>query len=128
MLYTGGQLHVDDQVSKRAAVLASIALLCFSALTGFALVGWFHRSELPWSWKSLLAIACAGLAVLTSALVWRSPTRMHAILGILVMLASLFRIGPPGEWTWVSFALVAVTFLLLMPLVHAAIVLGEDDT
>ena len=43
------------------------------------------------------------------------------------MLASLARIGPPGDWTWVSFALVAVTFVLLMPLVHAAIVLRSDD-
>ena len=51
---------------------------------------------------------------------------MHAIMGIGVMLFSLLRIGPPGDWTWVSFALVAITFILLMPLVHAAIVLRDD--
>lgn len=114
---------MDDQVSKRAAFLASISLLCFSALTGVALVGWFHRSELPWGWKSALAIGCSLLAVVTSALVWRTPKRMHAMMGIGVVLSSLVRIGPPADWTWVSFALIAVTLILTMPLVHAAIVL-----
>ncbi len=118
---------MDDQVTRRAAFLASIALLVFSALTAFALVGWFYRSEVPWSWKSVLAIGCAVLAVTTSALVWRTPSRGHAVLGIVIMLASLARIGPPAEWTWVSFALVAITFVLLMPLVHAAIVLRPAD-
>ena len=125
-MYPEARLEVEDQVSKRAAFLASIALLCFSALTGFALIGWFYRSEVPWNWKSVLAVGSAVLAVTTSALVWRAPTRMHAILGISVMLFSLLRIGPPADWTWVSFALVAVTFVLLMPLVHAAIVLRDD--
>jgi len=112
---------------NRAALIASIALLLFSALTGLALVGWFHRNDQPWSWKSVLAAGCALLAVTTSALVWKTPTRNHAVLGIIVMLVSLARIGSPAEWTWVSFALVAVTFVLLMPLVHAAIVLRPDD-
>lgn len=124
-MYPGHRL-VEDQVSRRAALFASIALLSFSALTGFALIGWFYRAEMPWNWKSVLAVGCAVLAVTTSALVWRAPTRMHAIMGIAVMLFSLLRIGPPGDWTWVSFALVAVTFILLMPLVHAAIVLRDD--
>jgi hypothetical protein len=117
---------MDDPVSKRAAFLASLALLAFGALTALALIGWFQRSDMPWNWKSVLAVGCSVLAVTTSALVWRAPTRMHAIMGIAVMLFSLLRIGPPGDWTWVSFALVAVTFILLMPLVHAAIVLTDD--
>ena len=57
---------------------------------------------------------------------WRAPSRTHAFMGIGVMVSSLCRIGPPGDWTWVSFALVAITFILLMPLVHAAIVLRDD--
>jgi len=118
---------VEDQAGKRAALVASIALLFFGALTALALVGWFQRNETPWNWKSVLAVGCALLAVTTSALVWRTPSRNHAILGIVVMLVSLARIGSPGEWTWVSFALVAVTFVLLMPLVHAAIVLRSDE-
>ena len=104
-----------------------MALLCFSALTAFALVGWFKGNAVPWSWKSLLAVGCAALAVTTSALVWSSPSRGHAILGIAIMVASLTRIGAPADWTWVSFALVAVTFVLLMPLVHAAIVLRNEE-
>jgi len=118
---------VNDRASRRAALIASIALLFFSALTAFALVGWFKASPIPWSWKSLLAVGCAALSVTTSALVWSTPSRGHAVLGIIIMLASLARIGPPGDWTWVSFALVAMTFVLLMPLVHAAIVLRSDD-
>ncbi len=104
-----------------------MALLFFSALTTFALIGWFKGNPVPWSWKSLLAVGCAVLAVTTSALVWSTPSRAHAVLGIVIMLASLARIGAPAEWTWVSFALVAVTFVLLMPLVHAAIVLHDED-
>ncbi|MBX3188435.1 MAG: hypothetical protein KF819_15565 [Labilithrix sp.] len=104
-----------------------MALLFFSALSAFALVGWFYKNPVPWNWKSILAVGCSALAVTTSALVWRLPSRAHAILGIVIMLASLARIGPPAEWTWVSFALVAVTFVLLMPLVHAAIVFRGDD-
>ena len=104
-----------------------MALLCFSALTAFALVGWFKGNPVPWSWKSLLAVGCAALAVTTSALVWSSPSRGHAILGIAIMVASLARVGAPSDWTWVSFALVAVTFVLLMPLVHAAIVLHGEE-
>ena len=126
MRYTGPDL-VDDRASRRAAFIASMALLFFSALTTVALVGWFHKNPLPWNWKSVLAAGCAVLAVTTSALVWRAPSRGHAVMGIFVMLVSLARIGPPTEWTWVSFALVAITFVLLMPLVHAAIVLRGDD-
>lgn len=118
---------MEDQASRRAAFIASLALLFFSALTAFALVGWFRAAALPWNWKSVLAVGCAVLAVTTSAVIWRAPSRGHAVLGIVIMLASLARIGAPAEWTWVSFALVAVTFVLLMPLVHAAIVLRSSD-
>jgi len=117
---------VDDRASKRAALIASLALLFFSALTTLALLGWFKGNPVPWNWKSVLAVGCAVLAVTMSAIVWSAPSRSNAVIGIVVMLVSLARIGPPGDWTWVSFALVAVTFVLLMPLVHAAIVLRSD--
>lgn len=103
-----------------------MALLCFSALTSFAFVGWVHTTGSPWGWKGLLAGSCAALAVVVSALIWWRPSRANVILGIVVMLGSLARVGGPHAWTWVSFALIAVTFLLLMPLVHAAIVLRND--
>ena len=118
---------MDDHASRRAALLASIALLCFSALTGFALVGWFYRNPQPWTWKSVLTACCALGGIMASALVWRAPSRAYAMLGVLVMLLSLLRIGSPAEWTWASFVLVALTFVLLMPLVHAAIVLRDAD-
>jgi hypothetical protein len=108
-------------------LLASLALLCFSALTAFALIGWFQGNLVPWSWKSLLAVGCTLLAIMTSSLVWSMPSRGHAIMGIVIMVASLARVGAPAEWTWVSFALVAVTLVLLMPLVHAAIVLRSEE-
>jgi hypothetical protein len=117
---------VDDRASRRAAAIASIALLLFSALTAFVLVAWFRHNPAPWNWKSALAVVCASVAVATSALVWRTPSRLLAIVGIGVMLASLARVGLPAHWTWVSFALVAATLVLLMPLVHAAIVLRSD--
>jgi hypothetical protein len=120
-------LLVDETASRRAALIASLALLCFSALTSFALVGWFQGNAVPWSWKSLLTVGCAVLAVTTSALVWSTPSRGHAVMGIVIMVASLARVGAPAEWTWVSFALMAVTFVLLMPLVHAALVLRPEE-
>ena len=46
-----------------------MALLFFSALTTFALIGWFKGNAVPWSWKSLLTAGCAVLAITTSALV-----------------------------------------------------------
>jgi len=117
---------VDERVSKRAALLASLALLFFSALTAIAVLGWLRGNPAPWNWKSLLAVGCAAVATTASALVWSAPSRGYAVVGIVAMLASLARIGPPGEWTWASFALVAGTFVLLMPLVRAAIVLRSD--
>jgi hypothetical protein len=117
---------VEDQVSSRAALLASISLLVFSSLTTFALIGWFFRADSALTWKSLLTAGCMLLGGTTSGLMWRTPSRTHAFMGIGVMVFSLMRIGPPGDWTWVSFALVAITFILLMPLVHAAIVLRDD--
>lgn len=118
----------EDRVSRRAAFFASTALLVFSAFTTLALVGWSRQVDAVWGWKSILAAASAGAGVLMSALLWRLPSRVLAVLGMAVMLASLLRIGPPAEWTWASFALVAVTFVLLMPLVHAAIVLQDPDS
>lgn len=117
---------MDDPVSARASLLASISLLIFSAITMFGIIGWLYRAEVAMTWKSVLATGCTLLGGTTSNLMWRTPTRTHAVMGIGVMLLSLLRIGPPGDWTWVSFALVALTFVLLMPLVHAAIVLRDE--
>ena len=119
---------LDNPASKRAAFAAwaaSVALLVFGTLTLFAVFFWFRRTPTPWNWKGLLAGGCAALALVTSALMWSTPSREYATLGVIIMVASLVRVGLPGDWSWVTFALVAVTFVLLMPLVHAAIVLKD---
>jgi hypothetical protein len=123
-----GAPRVDDEhVSRHAALIASAALLVFSALTSLALIGWLRQPDAVWGWKSVLAAGCALGAVATSALLWRIPSRPRAVVGSAIMLTSLARIGPPAEWTWASFALVAITFVLLMPLVHAAIILPDTQ-
>lgn len=116
----------DRGASKLTVFVASMALLIFSGLTTVALIGWFYRNPAPWNWKSAIAIGCAMLGVTASALVWRAPSRGHAVLGIATMLISLARVGPPVEWTWASYSLVAVTLLLLLPLVNAAVALRGD--
>ena len=102
---------------------ASVSLLAFSTLTGLALAAWFSKATDPWTWKSLLALACTVLGVATSALVWRLPSRESLLGGMAVMLVSLLRVGPVGEWTWVSACMVVVTLALLAPLVHALLLL-----
>lgn len=114
---------MEDQAASKAVTGAAISLLVWSSATFVALGVWFSSHPGGVTWKSLTAAAAALFGVIASLTLWKSPTRGNAILGILVMLASLARIGGPADWTWVSFALVAVTFVLLMPLVHAAMTL-----
>jgi hypothetical protein len=113
----------EEETARKAALVASVALLAVAALTTLAVIAWFARAAEPWSWKALVALLAAMLGVALSALVWRMPSRAHAIAGLAVMTLSLVRIGPPGDWTWVTFALLSVTILLAVPLVHAALVL-----
>ena len=113
----------DDEGAKRAAAVASLSLLTFAMLTTLAFIAWFARADQPWNWKAAVALFSAMLGVTSSALVWRAPSRIHVIAGIVVMVISLVRVGPPWDWTWVSCTLLSVTLLLLVPLVHAAIVL-----
>jgi len=113
----------EDERLKRAALAASLSLLAFATLTTLAVVAWFSRAEQPWSWRAVVAMLSAMLGLTTSALVWRAPSRVHVIAGIVVMVLSLVRIGPPWDWTWVSFALLSMTALMLVPLVNAALIL-----
>lgn len=114
---------MEDQAASKAVTGAAISLLIWSAATAVALAVWFSKDPSGVTWKSLTAAAAALFGIVASFNLWKSPTRGNAVLGIVVMLASLARIGGPADWTWVSFALVAVTFVLLMPLVHAAMTL-----
>lgn len=115
---------MDQEPAKRAITVASLSLLVFSALTSLALIAWIQRNHgAPWTWKSVLTLLCIVASVATSAVLWRAPSRVGAVAGIVIMVLSLIRIGPPNAWTWVSFSLVAITMLLLIPVVHAAMVL-----
>ncbi len=107
----------------RASIGASLALLAFAGLTMLAVLAWFARAADPWSWRAAVAVMSAVLGVTTSALVWFTPSRNYVLGGMLVMVLSLIRLGPPGEWSWVSLTLLAGTTLLMVPLVHAAIVI-----
>ncbi len=117
----------DLKAHRRAILLASLSLLGFSAFTGIALAAWFARAENPLGWKSVVAMVSVAFGVTTAALVWRAPSRNHVFAGIGVMVFSLLRIGSPSDWTWASYALVALTTLLLIPLVHAVIILPPPD-
>lgn len=111
---------------ERSVYAASLSLLAFSMLTGVALAAWFSRMADPWSWRSVLTLlACMG-GVTTSALVWRAPSRSHVLAGIGVVVASLIRVGPIADWTWVTLTLLALTTLLLIPLVHAFLLLPRN--
>jgi hypothetical protein len=112
---------LDDE--RKIAAGAAAALLLFSALTTVALFAWFARAPEPWDWRALVTMFTAMLGLTSSALIWRIPSRLTCWSGVGVMAFSLVRIGPPDDWTWVSFTLLMVTFLLMIPLVHAALVL-----
>jgi hypothetical protein len=129
---TGGQRQLRHPASFSKAVLdeerkiaagAAASLLVFSALTTVALFAWLSRAPEPWSWRAIIATFTAIFGLTSSALIWRIPSRVTCWLGVLVMAFSLVRIGPPDDWTWVSFTLLMITVLLMIPLVHAALVL-----
>ena len=84
---------------------------------------WFARADQPWGFSSFVAVLSVLLGTGATALLWRQPTRQHAIGGLAVMGLSLLRVGIPTMWTWYSVALITLTALLAIPLVLAAIVL-----
>jgi hypothetical protein len=110
-------------VPSRTATVAALSLVLFAVLTGLALAAWFASVPEPWSWKAIIAVLCAALALISAVLVWRAPNRTHALLGAGVLALSLVRVGSPSEWNWASWTLLMLTGLLMVPLIHAAIVL-----
>lgn len=113
----------DSRVPYKSLFAASLSLLAYSTLTAIALAAWFARAPDPWTWKSEVAIVGCLLGVITSAVVWRYPSRTTLIAGIVVILLSLVRVGGFDEWSWVTGVMLAVTVLLLVPLVHAMVLL-----
>jgi hypothetical protein len=100
--------------------VAVLSLVVFGGIFVVALVAWFATVPDAWTWKSVFAMVCAVLAFGAAALVWRAPKSTHVDLGIAVMVLSLARLGGPRDWTLMSLGLVAMTGLLLVPLVLAA--------
>jgi hypothetical protein len=116
----------EQGLPKRLVYGASLSLLGFSAFKAVALAANFHSAEDPWSWRTMLAFLCAALGLTAAALVWRAPSRVHLLLGIGVMGASLLGVGLPGDWGLKTFLLVLPTALFLIPLARAAMVMSKD--
>lgn len=107
---------------------ATYALLAFTTLTTLAVAAWFAREDQPWGFASFVALFAALLGAVATALMWRRPTREHAIAGLVVMGLSLVRVGNPLAWAtptivlvWLT--LIVITTLLAIPVVQAVIVL-----
>jgi hypothetical protein len=110
---------------------ASYALLAFTTLTTLAVAAWFGREDQPWGFASFVALLSALLGAVATTLMWRRPTREHAIAGLAVMGLSLVRVGNPIAWATPTIALVwltliAVTTLLAIPVAQAVIVLPRS--
>jgi hypothetical protein len=112
--------------AERAARNAAYAVLAFTLFTVITLISWFAREDQPWGFSSFVALLSALLGAGATALLWRDPTRQHAIGGLAVMGLSLLRVGFPTSWTGYSFALIALTILLAVPLAQAVIVLPRS--
>ena len=93
-------------------------------MTTIALGAWFYSAAHPWSWRTIVALVCDALALAASALVWRAPSRTHAVAGAAIMVLSLVRVV--GAWTIASVMLFVITAVLLVPLARAAAHLGSD--
>ena len=116
----------DPAQNQRLALAGSIALIAFAALTALALVAWFLSVPDPWTWKSLVAIASVLFSLVVAVLLWRAPTRDHAVGGLIVLFASLARVGAPSEWNGNTATLFILTFAAAAPLAYAARKLPKD--
>ncbi len=110
----------------RVARHATYALFTFTALLVVTLLAYFFRADQPWGFESFIALLSALLGIGATTLFWRTPSRQHALGGIAVFILSLLRVGLPADWGIASVVVLTVTALLLIPLVHAAIVLPRS--
>ena len=116
----------DPARNQRIALAGAIALLAFAALTSLALVAWFVSVPDAWTWKSLVAISSVLFSIVVAVLLWRVPNRDHAIGGLIVLAASLARVGAPSEWNGNTATLFILTFAAAAPLAYAARKLPKD--
>ncbi|CAN5808372.1 hypothetical protein BH09MYX1_BH09MYX1_06510 [soil metagenome] len=116
----------DPAQNQRIALAGAIALIAFAALTALALVAWFVSVEDAWTWKSLVAMSGVLFALTVAVLLWRAPTRDHAVGGLVVLAASLARVGAPADWNGNTATLFILTFAAAAPLAYAATKLPKD--
>ena len=102
-----------------------MSLLAFSALNAVALIAFFRDADQPIGWRSILALGVTATSVVASALLWRAPTRNNAMISLLLMLASLARLGPFSEWTQASYVLIGITFIFMTPVIVAIVRLRD---
>jgi hypothetical protein len=114
---------VEETPPRTIIAACALSLLAFGALTFVSLAAWFTRAAEPWNWRTVVAILTGTSSLSAAALVWRAPSRGVVVFGIVALAVSLVRVGPPGEWTWITGTLVATTLILLVPLVHATTIL-----
>jgi hypothetical protein len=114
--------RASDRPSKLARQ-ASFALVTFAGLTALSLAAWFARTPEPWGWHALVALLSVALGLAAATALFRAPSRTRAAAGAGVMLFSLVRIGVPDHLAWPLILLPLVTFLLMVPVVRAALAL-----
>lgn len=110
---------------QTAGTIASIALLAFAGASIFALTTWLLSGRTMLHWKVAVTLVCALAAIFESARLWRHPTRGLVGASLVTVLVSLVRVGPPSDWNGFSFALLSLTILFSLPLVHAVFVLRK---
>jgi len=108
---------------NRAILGACLALGLFALAMVAGLWAYFARVDTPWTWQSFVSTVSLLGAVGSMVLVWRLPERRTAGAGAGVLVFSLLRLGWFDAWTGGSFAVLALTVVLLVPLVHAMMVL-----
>lgn len=116
----------DKKTEKRAILAASLSLALFALFTAAGLWAASTRNFEPRAGAKLVAGACVLAGLAAAALVLRKPSRTTVGGGIVVMAFSLLRAGSPASWTSTSYELFAITALLLIPLVHAVIILPRS--
>lgn len=110
------------KASPTTSLIASLALLLHATIGMIALVAWVRTPSIV-SWRLLVSFLATLAALGASAALWIAPSKKKALFGLLVLLASLARLGAPDSWTGLSWGVLAGTVLLSLPLVRATFAL-----
>lgn len=97
-------------------------MLAHATVGMIGLVAWTRTPSIV-SWRLLVAFVATLAAIGASAALWLAPSKKSAGLGLSVLLLSLLRLGMPDSWTGASWAVLALTALLSLPLLRASFAL-----